>query len=172
MTSSQTAVPGPGPANPESKSCKTPVLSVAGQARNSNVDLLLTSSMPPPTDVSDQARPTTPSSRSAAARPSALQSSKSVLYRSGDFRNSSIPELRDLKADMMCNWLHQQQLERMWSTNGIEEGVMLKKAKDDYKCAPEDLRTRRDGVFDAVQRLNVKVLSVHCHKDSRMSLTM
>ncbi len=73
---------------------------------------------------------------------------------------------------MMCNWLHQQQLERMWSTNGIEEGVMLKKAKDDYKCAPEDLRTRRDGVFDAVQRLNVKVPSVHCHKDPRGSLTI
>jgi hypothetical protein len=72
---------------------------------------------------------------------------------------------------MMCNWLHQQQLERMWSTNGIEEGVMLKKAKDDYKCAPEDLRTRRDGVFDAVQRLNVKVPFVHCHKVSRASLT-
>ncbi|KAK5192574.1 hypothetical protein LTR99_009673 [Exophiala xenobiotica] len=156
MASSQTAAPGAGPANPESMSSNNAAHRVAGQATDSDLDLLPTSSMPPSIDVSDGTRPTTASSRSAAVRPSALQSSKSFLYRSGDFRNSSIPELRDLKADMMCNWLHQQQLERMWSTNGIEEGVMLKKAKDDYKCAPEDLRTRRDGVFDAVQRLNVK----------------
>lgn len=82
---------------------------------------------------------------------------KTLLYPEGDFRNNSTPELRDLKADMMCNWLHQQQLERMWSHNGVEEGVMLKKAKDDYKCAPEDLRSRPGGIFDAVQKLNVKV---------------
>jgi hypothetical protein len=31
-----------------------------------------------------------------------------LLYTQGDFRNSSMPDLRDLKADMMCNWLHQQ----------------------------------------------------------------
>lgn len=79
------------------------------------------------------------------------------MHRESDFRNSSAIELRDLKTDMMCNWLHQQQLERMWSTNGIEEGVMLKKAKDDYKCAPEDLSSRPDGFFAAVQKLNVKV---------------
>lgn len=63
-----------------------------------------------------------------------------------------------MKADMMCNWLYQQQLERMWSTNGLEEGVVLKKTKDDYKCAPADLLSHRDGFFDAVQKLNVKVI--------------
>jgi hypothetical protein len=68
-----------------------------------------------------------------------------------------MPDLRELKTDMMCNWLHQQQIERMWTTNSIEEGVLLKKAKDNYKCAPEDLSSRPDGVYDAVRRLNVKV---------------
>ena len=58
---------------------------------------------------------------------------------------------------MMCNWLHQQQVERMWTTNSIEEGVMLKKAKADYNCAPEDLSSRPNGVYDAVRKLNVKV---------------
>jgi hypothetical protein len=58
---------------------------------------------------------------------------------------------------MMCNWLHQQQVEKLWSSNGEEEGVMLKKARDDYKCFPEDLRLRPDGLYAAVQKLNVKV---------------
>ncbi|EXJ85841.1 hypothetical protein A1O1_06210 [Capronia coronata CBS 617.96] len=82
---------------------------------------------------------------------------RNVLYHNeSDLRNSSTQELRDLKTDMMCTWLHQQQLEKMWSTNGLEEGVVIKKARDEYKCAPEDLRSRSDGVFDAVRKLNVK----------------
>ncbi|KAK6387753.1 hypothetical protein LTS17_001022 [Exophiala oligosperma] len=128
----------------------------------SDIDLASTSSLPPPpTPSSDQAGSTM--TTAAAQSPAvsrlsemAMQSRKSVLYSSGDFRNSSIPELRDMKADMMCNWLYQQQLERMWSTNGLEEGVVLKKTKDDYKCAPADLLSHRDGFFDAVQKLNVK----------------
>ncbi|KAL6252468.1 hypothetical protein RBB50_000187 [Rhinocladiella similis] len=123
---------------------------------SSDIDLASMSSMPPPTPPSDQTGSMTATQSPAVSQLSAMQSRKSVLYSSGDFRNSSIPELRDMKADMMCNWLYQQQLERMWSTNGLEEGVVLKKTKDDYKCAPADLLTHRDGLFDAVQKLNVK----------------
>jgi len=66
-------------------------------------------------------------------------------------------DLIDIKTDVMCNWLHQQQLERMWSNTGIEEGVMLKKARDDYMCCPKDLQLNRGGFFDAVRILNVRV---------------
>jgi hypothetical protein len=59
--------------------------------------------------------------------------------------------------DIMCNWLHQQQVEKMWSTNAEEEGVMLKRAKGDYTCCPEDLRSNPEGFFEAVLNLNVKV---------------
>ncbi|EXJ84976.1 hypothetical protein A1O3_05651 [Capronia epimyces CBS 606.96] len=97
-----------------------------------------------------------PSSSSDSGAIKVGPSQKHIFGTDGDFRNSSTPELRDLKTDMMCNWLHQQQLEKMWSTNGLEEGVMIKKAKDEYKCAPEDLRSRPDGLFDAVKKLNVK----------------
>lgn len=58
--------------------------------------------------------------------------------------------------DIMCNWLHHQQVEKMWSTNAEGEGVMLKRAKGDYTCCPEDLRSNPDGVFHAVLKLNVK----------------
>lgn len=107
-----------------------------------------TSDAPPTSSSSTRARPTTSRTDSAG---------RALLYPQDSFRTRSIPDLRDLKADMMCNWLHQQQMERMWTSNGVEEGVILKKSKDEYRCAPEDLSSRPDGVYDAVRRLNVKV---------------
>lgn len=117
---------------------------------------MLSSSIPP--DSTAQLNPF--SSSLGIDSTEVAPSPKRFHYAGGDSRNSSTPELRELKADMMCSWLHQQQLERMWSTNGLEEGVIIKKAKDEYKCAPEDLRSRPNGVFDAVKKLNVKVTLV------------
>lgn len=134
------------------------VIGNTARAMPSTFDLATLQSGPSTHGSINEIRPT--SSSSGKARPVALRNNSSrrtLLYPQGDFRNSSTPDLRDLKADMMCNWLHQQQIERMWTTNGLEEGVMLKKAKDDYKCAPEDLSSRSDGIYDAVRRLNVKV---------------
>ncbi|OCT47489.1 Glycosyl transferase family 2 [Cladophialophora carrionii] len=123
----------------------------------STFDLSMIPSSPGTPDSAGELRPT--SASSARARPLSSRNNpnrRTMLYPQGDFRNSSMPDLRELKTDMMCNWLHQQQIERMWTTNSIEEGVFLKKAKDHYKCAPEDLSSRPDGVYDAVRRLNVK----------------
>jgi hypothetical protein len=94
-----------------------------------------------------------PSSRPGTPRAARPRSQ----YPDGDFRNSSLADLVELKADVMCNWLHQQQIEKMWSGSGRGEGVMLKKARDDYMCCPKDLQVERDGLFDAVMKLNVKV---------------
>ncbi|KAI1609612.1 glycosyl transferase family group 2-domain-containing protein [Exophiala viscosa] len=135
-----------------------PTLLVTDQVMATDTDLPSTSSTPPTSEQNvTPAHLSSPGSTAGVqVGVNSLPRLKTLLHRESDFRNSSTTELRDLKNDMMCNWLHQQQLERMWSTNGIEEGVMLKKAKDDYKCAPEDLRSRPDGLFGAVQKLNVK----------------
>ncbi|KIW88925.1 uncharacterized protein Z519_10409 [Cladophialophora bantiana CBS 173.52] len=149
----------PGTQHGLSNSTQAPTIIVgnANQAMTATLDLSTIPSPPATPNSSSEARPKSSSPANARSTASRHGSGRrTLLYPEGDFRNSSTPELRDLKTDMMCNWLHQQQLERMWSTNGIEEGVMLKKAKDDYKCAPEDLRSRPDGVYDAVRRLNVK----------------
>ncbi|KAK5031090.1 hypothetical protein LTS07_004825 [Exophiala sideris] len=137
---------------------KVPTLHITDQEMAANNDVPPISTNPPPKEPSTTQEQSSSPVLSAGAQvnPNSLQRPKTLLHRESDFRNSSTTELRELKTDMMCNWLHQQQLERMWSTNGIEEGVMLKKAKDDYKCAPEDLRSRPDGLFAAVQKLNVK----------------
>lgn len=57
----------------------------------------------------------------------------------------------------MANWLYQRQQETMWTYGGFDEGVILKKARDDYVCCPPDLMERRDGFYDSVKKLNVKV---------------
>lgn len=102
------------------------------------------------------------SSYQSSSRPSSQPSTPKTTrprsqYPDGDFRNSSMADLVELKTDIMCNWLQQQQAEKMWSSNGRGEGVMLKKARDEYMCCPNDLQAERGGLFDAVKRLNVKV---------------
>ena len=94
----------------------------------------------------DYLRPTTPTS-----------SNRASLYPAGNFQNSSIPDINDMKGEIMCNYLHQQQLKKMWSNGGREEGVLLKKSREYYTCCPSDLQSQRNGLFDAVKRLNVRV---------------
>jgi hypothetical protein len=110
-----------------------------------------------PTSVSEGRPDSASSARVRPSVPSNHSSRRNLLYPQGDFRHSSMGDLKDLKTDMMCSWLYQQQMERMWTTNGLEEGVFLRKARDDYKCAPEDLASKPGGIYDAVRRLNVKV---------------
>ena len=45
----------------------------------------------------------------------------------------------------------------MWTTGEKWEGVVLKKSRGEYTCAPVDLVTEIGGLFDAVEMLNVKV---------------
>jgi hypothetical protein len=94
----------------------------------------------------DYLRPTTP-----------IFSNRTSIYPTGDFRNSSMPDINDMKTEIMCNYLHQQQLKKMWSNGSHEEGVLLKRSKDDYTCCPPDLQLQRNGLFDAVKKLNVRV---------------
>lgn len=78
-------------------------------------------------------------------------------YPGGDFRNSSSPQLTDMKADVMANWLYHRQQERMWTHGGWDEGVIMKKARDDYISCPSELLQHRNGFYDSIKKLNVKV---------------
>lgn len=57
----------------------------------------------------------------------------------------------------MVNYLHQQQLEHMWSDGTPGEGVVLKKSRDQYTSCPAELSQYEGGFFDAARKLNVKV---------------
>lgn len=79
------------------------------------------------------------------------------LYPVGDFRNSTTEEINDIKCEVMVNWLHSQQEERLWTSGEGEEGVVLKKSRGMYTCSPADLAEEQAGFFQAIQALHVKV---------------
>ncbi|KAF2482839.1 glycosyl transferase family group 2-domain-containing protein [Neohortaea acidophila] len=57
----------------------------------------------------------------------------------------------------MVNWLYQQQMERLWTAGGADEGVVLKKARQAYTCCPADMIEHPSGFFKNVEALNVRV---------------
>lgn len=79
------------------------------------------------------------------------------LYPVGDFRNATAEELLDIKSEVMVNWLYQQQMEMLWTAGNADEGIMLKKARGEYACCPSDIVDERNGFFEAIEALNVRV---------------
>lgn len=103
--------------------------------------------------VSTPVMPSMPPTPSFISRPSSL-------YPDGDFRNGESASVLDIKSDVMVNWLHQRQLERLWAYGTPGEGVVLKKSKNNYCVAPESLLQEQGGLYDQVQQMNVKVRAV------------
>lgn len=105
-------------------------------------------------------------SLSIPRRNSLTHSRRSSQYPQGDFRNSAIEEVLDIKSDVMVNFLHQQQMEKLWTSHMPSEGVVLKKSRGNYTCSPDILRREIDGLFDQVVTMNVKVITslqlYHC----------
>jgi len=99
-------------------------------------------------------------SQYATPNGSAGPSRAGSIYPAGDFRNHTIEGINDIKCDVMVNWLHSQQEEKLWTAGEYEEGVVLKKSRGTYTCAPADLSDEQDGLFHAVQELNVRVLQM------------
>ena len=102
---------------------------------------------------SASAQPSGPNSGWATPRASRPAS----IYPAGDFRNSTMGELNDIKCDVMVNWLHQQQLELMWSAGSINEGVVLKKGRGDFMSCPPELMAIQGDLFESIKLLNVRV---------------
>jgi hypothetical protein len=91
---------------------------------------------------------------------STTQSVLRPFYPGGDSRNGSSIHVTDMKADVMVNWLYQRQQEKMWTFGGFDEGVILKKTRDEYVSCPSELLQNRDGFHDSARKLNVKVCSL------------
>ncbi|KAI1824602.1 glycosyl transferase family group 2-domain-containing protein [Xylaria intraflava] len=78
------------------------------------------------------------------------------FYPDGDFRNAR-ENLVEVKADVTCSWLYQQQLERQYATGILPgEGVVLKKGRNNYACCPPQLQDIKYSLYDMAMELNVR----------------
>lgn len=101
---------------------------------------------------------TTPVAGSSTPGTSGTWSRPASLYPAGgEYRNSQHDEINEIKSDVMVNWLYQQQMERLWTAGGVDEGVVLKKGRGAYTCCPADITEEPYGFFKAVETLNVRV---------------
>jgi hypothetical protein len=101
-----------------------------------------------------------PAPSSSVKSRSTTQSVLRPFYPGGDSCNGSSIHVTDMKADVMVNWLYQRQREKMWTFGGYDEGVILKKTRDEYMSCPSKLLQNRDGFHDSARKLNVKVCSL------------
>lgn len=63
-----------------------------------------------------------------------------------------------IRTDVIAEGIWQEQLRRQWaSTHSPFEGIVIKKSRGDFVCAPPGIRSHRDGLFDMVSQLNVTV---------------
>ena len=114
--------------------------------------------------VSEHAVPGSGSATPFASRPVSL-------YPVGDFRNSQADEINEIKCDVMVNWLYQQQMERLWTAGGRDEGVMLKKGRSTYASCPADIADEPYGFFKAIETLNVRVSHTAIGVENELRLT-
>jgi hypothetical protein len=81
-------------------------------------------------------------------------------YSQSSMRALQPSALRDMRADVMVNWLHSKQEERLWSTGAIGEGVVLKITKGHYVCCPAELRNDSTSLFNNISGLGVRVCPI------------
>lgn len=62
-----------------------------------------------------------------------------------------------IKCDVMIQFLRQRQLEKLWSDGAPDEGVIMRRAKNDFVCQPQGLAYHDGGFYSEISKLNVKV---------------
>jgi hypothetical protein len=78
----------------------------------------------------------------------------SLNFTQSDLRSTTI---KDIKCEVMVNWLHSKQEEKLWTVGEPGEGVVLKKSKGTYVCCPVDLQHEGSQFYEMVAALNVRV---------------
>lgn len=66
----------------------------------------------------------------------------------------------DVKCEVMAQWLHSKQEEKIWTSGEPGEGVLVKKQKGSYAYSPAGLIEDGSGLYEAVNQLNARVSQV------------
>ena len=104
--------------------------------------------------------PTVSGATSATLSPSIIEQRRTTSrpvsgFAAGSFRNEE--DIKNMKTEVMAEWLYKQQRLKLWASPGPEEGVILKRTRGEYTCCPEDLRYMRSGLFEQIVQMNVAV---------------
>lgn len=83
-------------------------------------------------------------------RPSSAGSPSAQSESGSDLR-------KDLQSEILVNWLHQKQEERLWYSESPDAGVFIKKSKGCFVCCPASLQTEASAVYQAVSELDAPV---------------
>ncbi|KAH0443358.1 glycosyltransferase family 2 protein [Colletotrichum camelliae] len=93
--------------------------------------------------------------RSQSNRTSARQSTVSLALTAG-MRDKHASSIIDLRADVTVHGMYQEQLRKGYASAwNLGEGLVLKKGRSDFVCAPPQMQTVPYGFFDMVGQLNV-----------------
>lgn len=79
------------------------------------------------------------------------------VHPDGDFRNNTPQAVDEIKNAVAISWVYQVQNENMWNGEGVAEGIVLRTAPRQFIACPDELRSVKDGLFDAACELNAKV---------------
>ncbi|CAN9155240.1 unnamed protein product [Alternaria alternata] len=136
-----------------------------GESSRSRDDARKTERPPPENPLAPKTRTSNESTESgskpASFTPMQLGPSSAHSSRSSgsiNCSNSTVSSdaVRDVKAEILANWLHTKQEERVWTFGDAGEGVFMKKSKGSYSCAPFALQSDGTGLYEAVTELNVR----------------
>jgi hypothetical protein len=76
---------------------------------------------------------------------------------SSSSRSSTSETVRDVKCDVLANWLYVKAASRMWTCGHEGEGALVKKKKGNYAYYPPGLGFDSSGYFEAIRKMNVCV---------------
>jgi hypothetical protein len=65
--------------------------------------------------------------------------------------------IRDIKCDILANWLHTKQEEKCWTAGSLGEGVFVKKSKGNYACVPVEMMSDGSKLHQSITAMNIKV---------------
>ncbi|KAL6705005.1 hypothetical protein ACN47E_007408 [Coniothyrium glycines] len=108
---------------------------------------------------SDTARPSSASRPSTSPGNSSIYSNGRPLqypFLHGATSSAGSDTIRDVKCDILANWLHTKQEEKCWSMNNPGEGIMVKKSKGNYACVPQELMNDGTRLYPSIVEMNVR----------------
>jgi len=109
--------------------------------------------------VGDATEPVVPFSPTAPRWPGSLAShpGSSTDLTQGSQIEGGAANFQDVKCDVMAQWLHSKQEEKIWTSGEPGEGVLVKKSKGTYAVSPAELYDDGTGLYQAISALNVRV---------------